>query len=51
MKKLLPLLLALALLLSGCARREDAPPDPVQDPPPGPEGSSVPGGEIGRAHV
>ena len=35
MKKLLPLLLALALLLSGCGRREDAPPDPVQDPPSG----------------
>ena len=44
MKKLLPLLLALALLLSGCARREDAPPDPVQDPPPGTEEPSGPGG-------
>lgn len=32
MKKLFPLLLALALLLSGCGRREETPPDPVQGP-------------------
>lgn len=37
MKKLFPLLLALALLLSGCGRREETPPDPVQDPPAGTE--------------
>ena len=35
MKKLFPLLLALALLLSGCGRREETPPEPV--PPPGTE--------------
>ena len=33
MKKLFPLLLALALLLSGCGRREETPPDPAQNPP------------------
>ena len=37
MKKLLPLLLALALLLSGCGRRENTPPAPVPDPPAGTE--------------
>lgn len=37
MKKLFPLLLALALLLSGCGRREETPPDLVQDPPAGTE--------------
>lgn len=33
MKKLFPLLLALALLLSACGRREETPPDPAQNPP------------------
>lgn len=32
MKKLFPLLLALVLLLSGCGRREEAPPDPALPP-------------------
>lgn len=41
MKKLFPLLLALTLLLSGCGRREETPPDPVRDPPAGVEEPSA----------
>lgn len=37
MKKLLPLLLVLALLLTGCGQRRDTPPEPLQTPPDGTE--------------
>lgn len=33
MRRTIPLLLALALLLSGCGRREELPPSPAEEPP------------------
>lgn len=33
MKRIIPLLLALILLLSGCGRREEAPQEPAEEPP------------------
>lgn len=43
MRKILPLLLALALVLSGCGRRDDSPPDPEPEPPAGAEEPSAAG--------